>query len=131
MAQAQRTARVLVDPVSGARGTIRDTRADGVYRIAAARTGGLAWARSIVEEALHAYAADFLMRIDELCGDPRTYPGQLKAGSKSPAERKPMGVPSSQDAATSFSGRKEGRGGGPVDLRKSGKRPRSLTQETT
>ena len=42
-----------------------------------------------------------------------------------------MGVPSSLDEATSFSGRKEGRGGRPVDLRKSGKRPRSLTQETT
>jgi hypothetical protein len=42
-----------------------------------------------------------------------------------------MGVPSSLDEATSFSGRKDGRGGGPVDLGKSGKRPHSLTQETT
>ena len=73
--------RVLVDPVSGARGLIRDTRADGAYRfhwsvipsaeslpIAAGRTGGLVWARSIVEEALRAYAADFLVQTDETCG---------------------------------------------------------------
>lgn len=77
------SARVLVDPVSGARGIIRDTGADGAYRfhwsvvpseeslpIAAGRTGGLAWARSIVEEALRAYAADFLMETDETCGAP-------------------------------------------------------------
>jgi hypothetical protein len=70
-------ARVIVDPVSGARGIVRETCADGAYRfhwsvipseeslpIAAGRTGGLAWARSIVEEALRAYAADFLMHID-------------------------------------------------------------------
>jgi len=74
--------RVLVDPVSGARGLIRDTRADGAYRfhwsvipsaeslpIAAGRTGGLVWARSIVEEALRAYAADFLMHSDQLRAD--------------------------------------------------------------
>jgi hypothetical protein len=77
------SARVLVDPVSGARGIVRDTHADGVYRfhwsvtpseeslpIAAGRTGGLAWARSIVEEALRAYAADFLMDTDETCATP-------------------------------------------------------------
>ena len=84
MAQAQRTARVLVDPVSGARGTIRDTRADGVYRFAAARTGGLAWARSMVEEALHAFAADFLMQIDELSGDPRILPWVTQGGKQEP-----------------------------------------------
>lgn len=74
---------MLVDPVSGARGIIRDTLADGAYRfhwsvipsgealpIAAGRTGALAWARSIVEEALSAYAADFLMEIDEPCAAP-------------------------------------------------------------
>jgi hypothetical protein len=77
------SARVIVDPVSGARGIIRDTCADGVYRfhwsvipseeslpIAAGRTGGLAWARSIAEEALRAYAADFLMHNDETCAAP-------------------------------------------------------------
>jgi hypothetical protein len=77
------SARVLIDPVSGARGIIRDTCGDGAYRfhwsvipseeplpIAAGRTGGLAWARSIVEEALRAYAADFLMHSDEPCTDP-------------------------------------------------------------
>jgi hypothetical protein len=77
------SARVIVDPVSGARGIIRDTRADGVYRfhwsvipseeslpIAAGRTGGLAWARSIAEEALRAYAADFLMHNGETCATP-------------------------------------------------------------
>ena len=75
------SARILVDPVSGARGIIRDTRGDGAYRfhwsvipleeslpIAAGRTGGLAWARSVVEEALRAYAADFLVQTDETCG---------------------------------------------------------------
>ena len=74
------SARVIVDPVSGARGIIRDTCADGAYRfhwsvipteealpIAAGRTGGLAWARSIAEEVLRAYAADFLMHNDETC----------------------------------------------------------------
>jgi hypothetical protein len=80
VAQAQPTARVLVDPVSGARGIIRDTRADGVYRVAAARTGGLAWARSIVEEALHAYAADFLMQVDEPCGHSRILPWVTQGG---------------------------------------------------
>ena len=35
------------------------------------------------------------------------------------------------DEATSLNGPKEGRGGGPVDLGKSGKRFRSLKQETT
>jgi hypothetical protein len=73
-------ARVMVDPVSGARGIVRDTCADGAYRfhwsvipseeslpIAAGRTGGLAWARSIAEEALRAYAADFLMHNEETC----------------------------------------------------------------
>jgi hypothetical protein len=72
--------RVIIDPISGARGIVRDTCADGAYRfhwsviptdeslpIAAGRTGGLAWARSIVEEALRAYAADFLMHTEETC----------------------------------------------------------------
>ena len=75
--------RVIVDPVSGARGIVRDTCAERVYRfhwsvipteeslpIAAGRTGGLAWARSITEEALRAYAADFLMHSDETCAAP-------------------------------------------------------------
>jgi hypothetical protein len=77
------SARVIVDPVSGARGIVRDTCADGAYRfhwsvipteeslpIAAGRTGGLAWARSIVEEALRAYAADFLMHTEETYAAP-------------------------------------------------------------
>ena len=64
---------LMVDPASGARGIIRDTCADGAYRfhwsvipseeslpIAAGRTGGLARARSIAEEALRAYAEDWL-----------------------------------------------------------------------
>jgi hypothetical protein len=67
------SAHVMVDPASGARGIIRDTCADGAYRfhwsvipleeslpIAAGRTGGLARARSIAEEALRAYTADWL-----------------------------------------------------------------------
>jgi hypothetical protein len=74
------SARVIVDPVSGARGIVRETCAEGAYRfhwsvipseeslpIAAGRTGGLAWARSIVEEALRAYAADFLIHAGETC----------------------------------------------------------------
>jgi hypothetical protein len=64
---------VMVDPASGARGIIRGTCADGAYRfhwsvipseeslpIAAGRTDGLARARSIAEEALRAYAEDWL-----------------------------------------------------------------------
>src|SRR5271165_4632641 len=66
------SAELIVDPASGARGIIRDTCADGAYRfhwsvipsedslpIAAGRTGGLARARSITEEALRAYAEDW------------------------------------------------------------------------
>src|SRR6266853_3173845 len=66
------SAQLIVDPASGARGIIRDTCADGAYRfhwsvipsdqslpIAAGRTGGLARARSIAEEALRAYAEDW------------------------------------------------------------------------
>jgi len=71
------SAQRIVDPVSGARGIIRDTCAEGAYRfhwsvipsdqslpIAAGRTGGLARARSIAEAALRAYATDFRMRTD-------------------------------------------------------------------
>ena len=67
------SAQLSVDPTCGARGIIRDTCADGAYRfhwsvipseeslpIAAGRTGGLARARSIAEEALRAYAEDWL-----------------------------------------------------------------------
>ena len=63
---------LIVEPSSGARAVIRDTCADGAYRfhwsvipseeslpIAAGRTGGLARARSIAEEALRAYAEDW------------------------------------------------------------------------
>jgi hypothetical protein len=63
---------LIVEPASGARAVIRDTCADGAYRfhwsvipseeslpIAAGRTGGLARARSIAEEALRAYAEDW------------------------------------------------------------------------
>ncbi|MGC1295826.1 MAG: hypothetical protein WA869_12395 [Alloacidobacterium sp.] len=62
----------IVDPASGARGIIRDTRADAAYRfhwsvipseeslpIAAGRTGELARARAIAEEALRACIADW------------------------------------------------------------------------
>jgi hypothetical protein len=64
---------LIFHPASGARAVIRDTCADGAYRfhwsvipseeslpIAAGRTGGLARARSIAEEALGAYAEDWL-----------------------------------------------------------------------
>jgi hypothetical protein len=77
-------------PLSGARAIIRDTCADGAYRfhwsvtpteeslpIAAGRTGGLARARAIAEEALRAYAADFQMHTEMTCADPpilNTYP---------------------------------------------------------
>jgi len=66
------SAQLLIEPASGARAIIRDTCADGVYRfhwsvipseeslpIAAGRTGGLARAQSIAEEALRAYAEDW------------------------------------------------------------------------
>jgi hypothetical protein len=69
---------VMVDPASRARGIIRDTCADGAYRfhwsvlpseeslpIAAGRTGGLARARSIADEALHAYAHDWLSSLGD------------------------------------------------------------------
>jgi len=70
---------LIVESVSGARAVIRDTCADGAYRfhwsvipseeslpIAAGRTGGLARARAIAEEALRAYAEDWrgLFRAD-------------------------------------------------------------------
>jgi hypothetical protein len=64
-------AQVIVDPVSNARGVIRDTRVEGAYRfhwsvipseeslpIAAGRTGELVRARAIAEEALRACIAD-------------------------------------------------------------------------
>ncbi len=64
---------LIIHPASGARAVIRDTCADGAYRfhwsvipseeslpIAAGRTGGLARARLIAEEALGAYAEDWL-----------------------------------------------------------------------
>ena len=67
------TAQVIVDPVSSARGIIRDTRVEGAYRfhwsvipaeeplpIAAGRIGELARARSITREALRIYAEDWL-----------------------------------------------------------------------
>ena len=67
------SAQLIVDPASGARGIIRDTCADGAYRfhwsvipseeslpIAAGRTGGLARARAVAEEALRAYAQDWV-----------------------------------------------------------------------
>ena len=38
------------------------------------------WARSIVEEALHAYAADFLMQVDEPCGHSRILPWVTQGG---------------------------------------------------
>ena len=66
------SAQVIVDPVSSARGIIRDTRVEGAYRfhwsvipaeeplpIAAGRIGELARARSITEEALRIYAEDW------------------------------------------------------------------------
>ena len=67
------SAQVIVDPVSSARGMIRDTRVEGASRfhwsvipadeplpIAAGRTGELARARSITEGALGIYAEDWL-----------------------------------------------------------------------
>ena len=69
------SAQLILDPASGARAIVRDTRADAAYRfhwsvlpseeslpIAAGRTGGPARARSVAEEALRAYAADFRMQ---------------------------------------------------------------------
>lgn len=63
---------LMFDAPSGARAVIRDTCGDGAYRfhwsvipseeslpIAAGRTGGLARARAIAEEALRAYAEDW------------------------------------------------------------------------
>jgi hypothetical protein len=77
------SAQLIVDPASGARGIVRDTRADGAYRfhwsvippeeplpIAAGRTEGLAQARSIAEQALRACAADFRMQTEVTCLDP-------------------------------------------------------------
>jgi len=71
------SAQLIIEPASGARAIIRDTCAERVYRfhwsvipseeslpIAAGRTGGLARARSIAEEALRAYAADFRMQTE-------------------------------------------------------------------
>jgi hypothetical protein len=76
------SAQVIVDPTSGARGIVRDTRADGAYRfhwsvvppeeplpIAAGRTGGLARARSIAGQALRAYAADFRIHAEKSSPD--------------------------------------------------------------
>ncbi len=73
---------LIFHPASGARAVIRDTCADGAYRfhwsvipseeslpIAAGRTGGLARARAIAEEALRAYAADFGMLTEVTCPD--------------------------------------------------------------
>jgi len=73
---------LIFHPASGARAVIRDTCADGAYRfhwsvipseeslpIAAGRTGGLARARAIAEEALRAYAADFGMLTEVPCPD--------------------------------------------------------------
>jgi len=67
------SAQLIVDPVSSARGIIRDNRIEGAYRfhwsvipvdeplpIAAGRTGELARARSITERALRIYAEDWL-----------------------------------------------------------------------
>jgi hypothetical protein len=67
------SAQLIIEPASGACAIIRDTCADGAYRfhwsvipseeslpIAAGRTGGLARARAIAEEALRAYAEDWL-----------------------------------------------------------------------
>jgi hypothetical protein len=64
---------LITHPASGARAVIRDTCADGAYRfhwsvipseeslpIAAGRTGGLARGRAVAEEALRAYAEDWL-----------------------------------------------------------------------
>src|SRR6266478_6150539 len=71
------SAQLIIEPASGARAIISDTCADGAYRfhwsvipseeslpIAAGRTGGLGRARSIAEEALRAYAADFRMHAE-------------------------------------------------------------------
>ena len=85
------SAQLIVDPASGARGIIRDTRAEGAYRfhwsvipskeplsIAAGRTGRAARARSITEEALRACAADFGKHTEVTCADPpilNTHPG--------------------------------------------------------
>jgi hypothetical protein len=76
---ASSSTQLIIHPASGARAVIRDTCAEGTYRfhwsvipseeslpIAAGRTGGLARARSIAEEALSAYAEDWrgLVRVD-------------------------------------------------------------------
>src|SRR6266851_5609627 len=82
---------LIVEPASGARAVIRDTCAGGAYRfhwsvipseeslpMAAGRTGGLARARAIAEEALRAYAEDFRMHAEMTSADLPildTYPG--------------------------------------------------------
>ena len=73
------SAQLIIEPASGARAVIRDTCAEGAYRfhwsvipseeslpIAAGRTGGLARARAVAEEALRAYADDWcgLVHVD-------------------------------------------------------------------
>ena len=76
------SAQLILDPASGARAIVRDTRADAAHRfhwsvlpseeslpIAAGRTGGPARARSVAEEALRAYAADFRMQTELTCAD--------------------------------------------------------------
>jgi hypothetical protein len=86
---------LAVDPTSGARGIIRDTCAEGIYRfhwsvisreeslpIAAGRTGGLARARLVAEAALRAYAADSQMSAELAgAGDPIPDP-DAHAGSE-------------------------------------------------
>src|SRR5438034_9283380 len=73
---------LMFDPPSGARAVIRDTGGDGAYRfhwsvipseeslpIAAGRTGGLARARAVAEEALRACAEDYRMHAEVACPD--------------------------------------------------------------
>jgi len=68
---------LIIHPASGARAIIRDTSTDGVYRfhwsvipseeslpIAAGRTGRLARARAIAEDALRACAEDYRMHAE-------------------------------------------------------------------
>ena len=77
------SAQLIFDPASGARAIVRDTCGDGAYRFHWSVTprkslsrsprgaqGGPARARSVAEEALRAYAADFRMHAEVTCGDP-------------------------------------------------------------
>jgi hypothetical protein len=89
------SAQIVVDPASGARAIIRDTRVDGANRfywsaipskealpIASGRTGEIERARWIAEVALSVYAADLAGSFD----GSRTGPPVHSQGQATPTE---------------------------------------------